>query len=750
MKIIHIAGGGDTGGAKTHILSLLKELSKEHDVLLVSLRGGHFPRDAEKEGIKTAVIQGGVIVAPVLSLVKTIRHFAPDVLHCHGSRANMMGAIMKLFFDIPVVSTIHSDYRLDYMHSRVKQMTFGTINAVALRFIDYYTAVASRTAGILISRGFDPERIFTIYNCIDFSKPRTAVDKKAYLREKGLSYEDGDVIVSVAARLNPVKDLGTLLRAFQLASDKNKHIKLMIAGEGDDKKKLQELTKSLGIEDRVCFAGWVPDIETFFAASDITVISSLSETFPYSITEGVREGCAAISSDVGGMSDLIEHGKGGYIFQPGDVEALAGYLYDLCSDDALRAQFAEHLYKKASSEFSIGRMKDTQVEIYETLIRRDKKRKSRKRYGVMICGAYGRGNAGDDAILKAIVRTMRKLDPDMPVFVMSRNPEETRLVNRVNSFYIFHVFTFFRKLRRCELFINGGGSLIQDVTSTRSLYYYLFTLFIAKFLSCRVLMYGCGIGPVQKASNRKIAAFVLNRSVDVITLRDDMSLRELQSLKVQKPEILLAADSAIDLSPAEAEETDAYFDLEGIPKNGNYICFALRRWKQLDRSSELASAADYVYEKYGLTPVFLAAEFPKDIAPAERVAEKMKAPYYILRKPRSVEVTIAFLRRMKAVCAMRLHALVFSASGGVPVIAVSYDVKVSGFMRYIGSDLYIPFETLSSGMLIEMIDRALSGDFSEKVKISSQMLKERQEINERAARELLNLSGKHTETAETK
>ncbi len=746
MRIMHLAGGGDTGGAKTHIITLLKELSKEHEVMLVSFRSGPFARAAEDEGIKTVVISKPVVSASLFTLFRAVRGFSPDVLHCHGAKANMMGTIMKFFCKVPVVTTVHSDYRLDYMHSRIKQLTFGTINAIALRFIDYYTAVASRTADMLISRGFDPERIFIIYNCIDFSKPRATVDKKEYLREKGLQYEDGDVVLAVAARLNPVKDLGTLLRALKIASGKNPRIKLIIAGEGDDKKKLKELAKTLRIEDRVCFAGWVPDIDTFFAASDITVISSLSETFPYSITEGVREGCAAISSDVGGMPDLIEHNRGGFIFKPGDVDALAEYIYVMCTDDALRERFAKHLYEKASREFSIGRMKDTQIEIYETLLRRDRMRRGKKRYGAIVCGAYGRGNAGDDAILKAIVGTLRSLDPDMPIYVMSRNPEETRLVNRVNSFYIFHIATFFRKLRRSRLFINGGGSLIQDVTSTRSLYYYLFTLFMAKLFSCRVLMYGCGIGPVMKTSNRALAASVLNRSVDIITLRDDLSQNELESLGVKRPKIFLAADSAMNLKSADPGETNTYLASEGIPKDGRYICFALRDWKHFDRSAELARAADYAYEKYGLVPLFLPAEFPKDIAPSERVAGKMKAPFYILRKPRSVELTIAVLRRMELVCAMRLHALVFSASSEIPVIAVSYDVKVSGFMKYIGSDLFLPFETLCAEKLCEMIDRAKSGDFSEQVRKSAGMLKEREKINEQAARELLNLPQSKKET----
>ena len=145
---------------KTHIITLLKELSKENEVLLLSLRSGQFARFAKAEGIPTVIIEKPVVMASVFALVKAMKKFSPDVLHCHGAKANMMGAITKLFCNIPVVTTVHSDYRLDYMHSRLKQLTFGTINAVALRFIDYYTAVASRTADMLISRGFDPERHF--------------------------------------------------------------------------------------------------------------------------------------------------------------------------------------------------------------------------------------------------------------------------------------------------------------------------------------------------------------------------------------------------------------------------------------------------------------------------------------------------------------------------------------------------------------------------------------------------------------
>ncbi len=738
MRIMHLAGGGDTGGAKTHILTLLSELGKENSVLLVSFREGSFAESARKMGIPTVVIGGPLILRPLRKLIAEIRSFDPDIIHCHGAKANMMGMLAKWRTKKCVLSTIHSDYKLDYMHSRLKQCTFGTINAFALRHMDYYTAVATRTKDLLIGRGFDPEKIYTIYNCIDFSRPPKTIDRQPYLKELGLDATEDDVIVSVAARLNPVKDLGTLIRAVSMARKNNPHIKLLIAGEGEDKKKLTELVRELKLEKDVCFAGWIDDIETFFAASDITVISSLSETFPYSITEGVREGCAAISSDVGGMPDLIEHGVGGYIFKPGNAEELAGYLEALCGNDELRKTMADALYQKASTEFSIDRMKQTQMDIYRSILRKEEIRKSKRRYGVVICGAYGRNNAGDDAILEAIVGTIRGIDRDIPITVMSRRPQDTRLTNHTNSFYIFNVWTFTRMLRRSELFINGGGSLIQDVTSSRSLYYYLFTLWLAKKNGLKVLMYGCGIGPVLKEKNRKQAAKVLNYAPDIITLREKLSLKELEDLGVTRPQIRLAADSAINLVPAKAAETDAYMLSEGLDPQGMYACFALREWKRVDRFKEIAGAVGYLYEKYRLEPVFLAAEFPKDVAAAEKVAAYLPhVPVHILRHDRSVETVISVLQRMKLVCAMRLHALVFSAAASVPTIAVSYDIKVSGFMDYIGSELCVDLENVTEENLKEMIDRALSGEGREKILESEKWLKSREHINQEAVRELL-------------
>src|SRR5699024_5767389 len=98
----------------------------------------------------------------------------------------------------------------------------------------------------------------------------------------------------------------------------------------------------------------------------------------------------------------------------------------------------------------------------------------------LIFGTYGKGNAGDDSILEAILQQMHHIDPDLPIYVLSRNPKETRLRYRVGAIHTFDFWGFFRRMGKTKLYVNGGGSLIQDVTSTRSLQYYLSNIALAK------------------------------------------------------------------------------------------------------------------------------------------------------------------------------------------------------------------------------------------------------------------------------
>jgi polysaccharide pyruvyl transferase CsaB len=259
-----------------------------------------------------------------------------------------------------------------------------------------------------------------------------------------------------------------------------------------------------------------------------------------------------------------------------------------------------------------------------------------------------------------------------------------------------------------QLYINGGGSLIQDVTSRRSLWYYLYNIRTAKKLGCRVQMYGCGIGPVQRPGMRKLSARILNRYVDTITLREPDSRSELEAMGVSVPRILLTADPALILPPASDDVVDSAMLAAGIPIDGKYICFTLRNWKGFEQKASLfARAAEYAHRTYGLTPLFLSVERHQDPGAAALAAQTMTVPHHFLQSDGNVGTLIGILARMQVVVSMRLHALVFAAGQGVPLAGVVYDPKVSSFLRYIGQDIFESLDALTEENLCSMIDRCM-------------------------------------------
>ena len=710
MKILHLISGGDVGGAKTHVLSLLSGLNKTETVHLVCFMEGEFAREARQLGIPTTVIEGNRLLRTRKRLLAMIRHDGYQIIHCHGARANMMGMLLRKKAEIPVISTVHSDYRLDYMGRPLAALTYGNINKLALPRFDAWIGVFGGMTRMLVSRGFDPQRIFTLYNGVDFSAPSRPLAREEYLKSIGLEVSQDTVVFGIAARISPVKDMTTLIRAFSCAVKKCPNIRLAIAGVGEQEAEIKALAAELCPRGTVCFAGWVSDTDSFYHALDVNLLTSVSEGFPYALVEGARMRCPTIASEVGGVPALIEDGVNGFLFPARDVEALADRITKLAEDSALRRKMGEALYEKAKREFSLDAMLRTQKSIYETVIRRAC-RSGMERDGVLICGAYGKGNCGDSTLLSAIVKQLTNLDPDLPICALSRSPKETRLSAGINSVYTFDIFKIGRLMRRSKLYISGGGTLIQDITSTRSLMYYLFSIRQAAKNGCRVMLYGCGIGPVSKPRNRRRTSKILNRYAETISVRDRYSQEELTALGVTKPDIYLTADPALLVEPPKSDEMNSYLRHCGIEEGKRYLMLSMRPWPGFEEKvPAIAAAAEYAKRAYGLTPLLFSMEPNRDEAACKAVAERLHCKYLTLSADNDGLRSLAVVRRMSLVISMRLHTLVFAAGQGIPMVGIVYDPKVSGFLDYLGQDLYLPLQEVSMGALGDLIDAAMADD----------------------------------------
>lgn len=738
LRVIHLIGGGDTGGAKTHVLNLLKELGTHADTEIVCFMRGDFSEEAQEMGIPIHVIESGNLLTQLRELKKVIAKFKVDILHCHGARGLLMGLLSRRYAKAPVVSTVHSDYRLDYLGRPFAKLTYGAIYTFDLRRANYYIGVSDPMTDILIDRGFPPEKIYTIYNGIDFDTPITYKSREDFFRSVDFPVNQDDVVAGIVARLSPVKDIPTLLRAMAIACKKMPNLKLAIAGDGEDREKLIALAKTLGIAEKVCFAGWITDINSFYNAIDINLLTSISETFPYALTEGCRMKLPTIASRVGGVPVLIDDGLNGLIFEPQDEAQLAAHLVTLTANASLRETMGQRLYKKASEKFSISTMVQEQMRIYTSILNREA-RKKKKRDGIVICGAYGHGNAGDNAILQSIMASIHKIDPDMPVTILAKDPQAIGKMLRVKSIYTFNIPAVMRVMRHTQLYINGGGSLIQNVTSNRSLWYYLSTLSLAKFLRNKVVMYGCGIGPINGDKNVRQVVRVLNRHVDTITLRENQSRAELAAYGVDRPKIEVTSDPAIVLRPCQEDLTIQFMKRHSLDPNGKYACFILRSWKGFSKKTQaIAESVDYLYETYGITPLFIPINVYHDTEAAHMVTSKFHAPCVVIHEEMESEMLISLLSRMELVVSMRLHGLIFSAISGVPLVGISYDPKVNAFIDYLGYGTCMNLKNVTKKHLCSALDKA-AGQSGKKqqLKVYAQRLAEKEHQNIKAVQELL-------------
>lgn len=740
MRVIHLIGGGDTGGAKTHVLNLLKELGTHADTEIVCFMKGDFSEEGQKMGIPIHVVESGSFITQLRTLKQIITQRKTDILHCHGARGLLMGLAARRFAKAPVVSTVHSDYRLDYLGRPAARLTYGAIYTLDLRRADYYIGVSDPMTDILIDRGFPAEKIYTIYNGIDFDTPIKTLAREEFFSSIGLSVEPGDVVAGIAARLSPVKDIPTLLRAMALACEQNKRLKLVIAGDGEDREKLVALAKTLGVAERVCFAGWLTDINSFYRAIDINLLTSISETFPYALTEGCRMQCATIASRVGGVPVLIDEGINGLIFTPQNHRQLAAHLLTLTENPTLRERMGRLLHEKAAEKFSIRSMVGTQMEIYTSILKREARRHV-KRDGILICGAYGHGNAGDNAILQSILTSIKAVDREMPVTILAKDPKTVRKMLRVKSIYTFHIPAVVNAMRTTRLYINGGGSLIQNITSNRSLTYYLTTIRLAKWLRNKVVMYGCGIGPLTGEKSVRQVVRVLNKYVDTITLRENQSRQELAAYGVDHPKISVTSDPAIVLHSCQMDLAVEAMKRNGLDPNGKYAGYILRTWPGYrEKVQTIAQCADELYEKQGLIPLFIPINCQQDIAAAEMAASHMRAPHHTILEAMEPEMLIAILSRMEIAVSMRLHGLIFSSISGIPLVGVSYDPKVNAFIDYLGYGSCVNLADVTRENLTAAICGAVAQiPEKEQLKQHAARLAGKEQFNIQAVQELLGL-----------
>lgn len=355
-------------------------------------------------------------------------------------------------------------------------------------------------------------------------------------------------------------------------------------------------------------------------------------------------------------------------------------------------------------------------------------------------GYYGFDNSGDDAILKAIIKDIKESDENIDIVVLSKDPEKTKSMYGVKAVNRFQLKEVFKAIKSTSLLISGGGSLLQDVTSTRSLIYYLAIMALTKLLGKPVMVYANGIGPIDKNINRFLTKWILNR-VDLITLRDDDSKEYLERMEVSNRNIAVTADPVFTLEPVSKNRIKEILEKENIPLEESYIGISIRKWKDDEHLIDVISkAVDYIINRYDTKVILIPMHYPEDLDISLKVLEQVKSKdCFVLRDKYNVEEIMGVIKKLDLIVAMRLHSLIYAATQEVPIVGLSYDPKVEGILNSLGMKHMCHVDDLQYEELIENIDFVWERkeEFRNKLKIQDKELKEKALSNVKMALALM-------------
>lgn len=319
----------------------------------------------------------------------------------------------------------------------------------------------------------------------------------------------------------------------------------------------------------------------------------------------------------------------------------------------------------------------------------------------VLSGYYGFSNAGDEAILAGALSALRRAGVDATV--LSAQPELTRRQHGVEALRRSSLRDVRRALRGADLFLSGGGGLLQDATSLRSLVFYLFMLRLARKQGVPTMIFAQGIGPLKRRISRLLVGREAN-AARCITVRDEASRQALESIGVKRAIHVTADASFLMDTPDEAASESLWraARLNSLPRP--VIGAALRPWGSPAWTGEVGAALDDFARRIGGSVALLPFHAEADYPLAVSIGQRLQCPRKVVEPAAGPEDLLAIVSRCDVIVGMRLHSLIFSVMSATPCVALSYDPKVDAFAREAGVPLVIPLRgvtqvALSSAML---------------------------------------------------
>jgi glycosyltransferase involved in cell wall biosynthesis len=384
VKIIRVIARLNIGGPARHVALLNAGLDlRGHETVLVHGNVEHgeasleeFARDRGVRMVRIGDLGRSVRPGSDLwagaALRRLIHDERPDVVHTHTAKAGTLGRLATLACNAMqrpehralLVHTFHGHVFEGYF-SGPANYAIRTIERTLARATDTIITISPRQRADIVERFRIAPSVKTVVVPLGLDlEPLLTMPENDHGMRKELGIGLDDVVVGYAGRMVPVKDLDTLVRAFARALGDLPALRLVLAGDGSERPRLQSVVDELGIAGRTHFVGWVNDLRRFYATLDLFALSSINEGTPVAAIEAMAAGRSVVATAVGGVPDVIDTTRTGWLVPAGDVAAFANALVEGATNPQRRSSFGAAARELARARYSQERLVEDIERLY--------------------------------------------------------------------------------------------------------------------------------------------------------------------------------------------------------------------------------------------------------------------------------------------------------------------------------------------------------------------------------------------------
>lgn len=390
VKILRIITRLNVGGPAIHTVLLSSSLNREgyRDILVCGSPDnteGDMKYFADSHGVSPIFVKE---LQREMSLVNDIKAFfkiagiirreKPDIIHTHTAKAGAIGRCAAIFCGVKVkVHTFHG-HIFDGYFSPVKARVFLWIERMLAVFTDKLIMVSDRvkyeivtklkvtgkSKAALIPLGLELDDFLSVQDPVNGFKKR-------------FNLKESSIAVGIVGRLVPIKNHRLFIDSAKDIIDNNpgSDVKFFIVGDGQERGFLEKYVRGLSLEDRIIFTGWMRDLAYVYAGLDIVALTSLNEGTPVSLIEAMASSRPVISTDVGGVGDLIIDGQTGILVKSGKASDFSAALVRLIKDVSLRSMLGRNARAYVKDRYAKDRLINDIKKLYTECLNKKNKEK---------------------------------------------------------------------------------------------------------------------------------------------------------------------------------------------------------------------------------------------------------------------------------------------------------------------------------------------------------------------------------------